>query len=78
MHTRLMTLREVAQYLQVHTGTVYRLVKAGHLRAARIGRDFRFDIRELDDWISKGGTSVSNPPAARVRNSSKPSGTQKK
>jgi excisionase family DNA binding protein len=61
MRTRLLTLREVAQYLQVHPGTVYRLVKAGQLRAARVGRDLRFDIRELDDWVSKGGTASSKP-----------------
>jgi len=59
MRMRLLTLREVAQYLQVHPGTVYRLVKAGQLRAARVGRDLRFDVRELDDWVAKGGTANS-------------------
>jgi excisionase family DNA binding protein len=57
MRTRLLTLREVANYLHVHTGTVYRLVKKGQLRGLRVGRDFRFDIRVVDDWIGKGGTS---------------------
>jgi len=57
MRTRLLTLREVADYLHVHPGTVYLLVKKGQLQALRIGRDFRFDIRVVEDWIGKGGTS---------------------
>lgn len=59
MTTTLMTLREVAEYLRVHPGTVYRLVKKGQLRGVRVGRDFRFDVRVVDDWIGKGGTSGS-------------------
>ncbi len=61
MRTRLLTLREVADYLHVHPGTVYRLVKRGQLRGLRVGRDFRFDIRVVDDWIGKGGTSGGEP-----------------
>jgi excisionase family DNA binding protein len=57
MRSRLLTLREVANYLHVHTGTLYRLLKKGQLQGLRVGRDFRFDIREVDDWIGKGGTS---------------------
>jgi excisionase family DNA binding protein len=67
MRTRLLTLREVAQYLQVHPGTVYRLVKTGQLRAARVGRDLRFDIRVVDEWIAKGGTAGSEPPKRKKR-----------
>ena len=57
LRTRLLTLREVADYLHVHPGTVYRLVKRGQLQGVRVGRDFRFDIRVVEDWIEKGGTS---------------------
>ena len=60
MRTRLLTLREVADYLHVHPGTVYRLVKKGQLRGLRVGRDFRFDSRVVEDFIVKGGTADSN------------------
>lgn len=56
---RLMTLREVAEYLRVHPGTVYRLVKSGQLPAARVGRDLRFDTRLVEQWIAKGGTGAA-------------------
>jgi excisionase family DNA binding protein len=55
---RLFTLREVAEYLKVHPGTVYRLVKNGQLPAARIGRDLRFDPRLVQQWVAEGGTGA--------------------
>lgn len=60
MRMRLLTLREVAHYLRVHPGTVYRLVRAGCLPAIRVGRDLRFDIRAVDEWLANGGTAPSN------------------
>jgi excisionase family DNA binding protein len=67
MRTRLLTLREVADYLHVHPGTVYRLVKKGELQGLRVGRDFRFDLRVVEDWIGRGGTSSSEPEKAPSR-----------
>jgi excisionase family DNA binding protein len=43
---RLLTVREVAEAMRVSTMTVYRLIKAGELRAIRVGKHFR--IRESD------------------------------
>ena len=43
---RLLTPNEVAALLRVSSMTVYRLIKAGDLPAARIGKSFR--IREVD------------------------------
>lgn len=67
MRNRLMTLREVADYLHVHPGTVYRLVKKGELQGLRVGRDFRFDLRVVEDWIGRGGTSSTEPEKAPSR-----------
>ncbi len=43
---RLLTVSEVARQLRVSNMTVYRLIKAGHLAAVRVGRGYR--IREDD------------------------------
>lgn len=43
---RLLTVSEVAHQLRVSNMTVYRLIKAGHLAAVRVGRGYR--IREDD------------------------------
>ncbi len=61
MPMRLLTLREVAHYLQVHPGTVYRLVKTRQLKAIRVGRDLRFDLKVVDSWVANGGSAA--PPA---------------
>lgn len=43
---RFLTVAEVARQLRVSNMTVYRLVKAGHLPAVRVGRGYR--LREAD------------------------------
>lgn len=43
---RLLTVDEVAELMRVSNMTVYRLIKAGHLAALRVGKNYR--IREDD------------------------------
>jgi len=54
---RLLTLREVADYLAVSERTVRRLIAADDLPCLRIGSQIRFDPATLLRWISarKGG-----------------------
>lgn len=56
-----LTTEEVIDYLHVNVRTVYRLVKAGHLPAVRVGRQWRFRKSEVEAWLrrreaSKAGT----------------------
>jgi excisionase family DNA binding protein len=53
---RMLTLREVSDYLNVNPATVRRLVRTGQLRAIRVGRDMRFEVRVVDQWVAAGGT----------------------
>jgi len=46
-----MTAEEVAQYLRVCEGTVYRLASQGQIPAARIGRSWRFSREMLEEWF---------------------------
>ena len=48
---KILTISEVAQLLQVHPITVYRLIKQGKLPYFRIGRVLRFDAGQLEDWL---------------------------
>ncbi|MGH2700289.1 MAG: helix-turn-helix domain-containing protein [Actinomycetota bacterium] len=43
---RFVTVAEVAKQLRVSNMTVYRLIKAGQMRAVRVGRGYR--LREDD------------------------------
>lgn len=56
MAERMLTLREVSDYLNVNPATVRRLVRSGQLRAIRVGRDMRFEVRVVDEWVAAGGT----------------------
>jgi excisionase family DNA binding protein len=49
---RLLTPTEVAEQLRVSTMTVYRLIKAGDLRAARIGKSFRIAEDDVDTYLA--------------------------
>ncbi|MBI3318300.1 MAG: helix-turn-helix domain-containing protein [Candidatus Omnitrophica bacterium] len=48
---RLMTIDEVAQYMQVSRFTVYRLAKRNSLPGTKIGRQWRFQKEEIDRWV---------------------------
>jgi excisionase family DNA binding protein len=56
MPSRMLTLREVSDYLHVNPATVRRLVRRGQLRAIRVGRDLRFEVRVVDQWVAAGGS----------------------
>ncbi len=60
---RLLTAAEVAGALQVHPHDVYRLAANGELRALRIGRRFRVDPSDLEEFIRarKVGAPVAQP-----------------
>ncbi len=44
------TVRGLAEYLQVHPSTVYRLVKLGLLPAFKVGSDWRFNREDIQRW----------------------------
>jgi excisionase family DNA binding protein len=49
---KVMTIAEVADYLNCHYGTVYRLVRGGELPAFRLGGSWRFLRSDLEQWIA--------------------------
>src|ERR1700676_3245541 len=61
MPSRMLTLREVSDYLHVNPATVRRLVRRGQLRAIRVGRDLRFEVRVVDQWVAAGGSIGREP-----------------
>jgi excisionase family DNA binding protein len=47
-----MTLQDVADYLNCHYGTVYRLIRSGDIPAFRLGGNWRFMRSEIEKWIA--------------------------
>jgi excisionase family DNA binding protein len=48
---RFLTPAEVAELLRVSAMTVYRLIKSGELRAARIGKSYRISEDDVDAYL---------------------------
>jgi excisionase family DNA binding protein len=47
---RVMTVRELSEYLRVHPSTIYRLLRRNQIPAFRMGSDWRFNIEAIDRW----------------------------
>lgn len=51
------TAQELADKLRVNIMTIYRYIKAGKLKAHKIGKEFRIDKKEFDNFLDKSKTS---------------------
>jgi excisionase family DNA binding protein len=47
---------DLAKLLDVNIMTIYRYIKAGRLRAYKIGREFRIDKEEFQAFLKKVST----------------------
>jgi excisionase family DNA binding protein len=47
---RVMTVRELSDYLRSHPSSIYRLLRRGELPGFRIGADWRFNVEDIDRW----------------------------
>ena len=50
---KVMTIKEVADYLGVHTSTIYKYAQSGTIPAFKIGSDWRFSQKHIDSWIDE-------------------------
>ncbi len=50
-----MTLQDVAEYLDCHYTTALKLVQEGVIPSLKLGRQWRAMKSEIDAWIGKGG-----------------------
>lgn len=47
------TARELAEKLRVNIMTIYRYIKAKKLKAYKIGKEFRIDKEEFNNFLNK-------------------------
>lgn len=58
MSAKLLTVPEVAKYLQVTNARVYELVREGTVQAVRLGRQVRINPAILQDFVDRGGVAL--------------------
>ncbi|MCK4802236.1 helix-turn-helix domain-containing protein [bacterium] len=57
MMQRLMTIREVADYLRLSKVTVYKMTRQGKIPALKIGKQWRYNKSEIDSWVKQKSNS---------------------
>ena len=53
MNDEIMTLKEVAEYLQLAEKTAYKLAASGRLPGFKVGGSWRFKREDIDRWIEE-------------------------
>jgi excisionase family DNA binding protein len=51
MDDRWMTVKDVAEYLQLSTDQIYRLAQQGKIPASKVGARWRFKRGKIDEWV---------------------------
>ena len=53
MQSNLISLKEIAEHLNVKPSTIYAWVNQKRLPYIKIGRLVKFDLRDIDAWIQE-------------------------
>jgi excisionase family DNA binding protein len=48
------SLEEIAEHLKVSTDTIHRWIRARRIPVQRVGRQWRFKVTEVDEWVQAG------------------------
>lgn len=48
------TVKQAAEVLEVSTKTIYSYIKAGNIKAAKLGKSYRITAEELNKVINQG------------------------
>lgn len=51
MEEKLLTVEDLAEYLQVSTKTIYRMLRRGRVPCYRVGNQWRFRKETIDKWL---------------------------
>ena len=53
-------LEETAEYLGVNKDTIRNWIKKNNMPAHKIGRQWKFKLSEVDDWVKSGKSAIDN------------------
>jgi excisionase family DNA binding protein len=58
METRWLSLEEIATHLGVSKDTIYRWIDERSMPAHKVGRLWKFQHAEVDEWVRSGGAKA--------------------
>ncbi len=50
---RLLTVEEIADYLQVKSSTIYQWTHQGYIPHVKLGNRVRFKLSQVDKWVER-------------------------
>jgi excisionase family DNA binding protein len=62
-YPEIMTMPQAAEFLQVSTRTLQRMVKRGEIPGRQVGSQWRFDRDQLREWVRDGGSIMATARA---------------
>jgi excisionase family DNA binding protein len=62
-----MTVRQVAEYLNVVPKVIYRLAQTGSLPGFKVAGTWRFKRQDIDDWIEQQKQRATTAPTERSK-----------
>jgi excisionase family DNA binding protein len=57
MKDRWLSVKEICTYLGVSNDTVYRWIESHRMPSHKVGRLWKFQKDEIDEWVKAGGAS---------------------
>jgi excisionase family DNA binding protein len=55
MANEIMTVEQLAKYLNVGVTPIYKLANDGKIPGTKVGNQWRFRKEKIDEWLDKGG-----------------------
>jgi len=55
MTEEIMIIEECAKYHKTSVSTIYRLAQEGKIPATKVGNQWTFQKKKIDEWLEKGG-----------------------
>lgn len=55
---QILTLEELASYLKIPKSTLYKLVQEGRVPGQKLGKQWRFAKRAIDQWLEQQQSDV--------------------
>ncbi|MDP9764731.1 helix-turn-helix domain-containing protein [Deinococcus enclensis] len=62
-----MTLEDLAAYLKISETTAYQLVRSGAIPGRKVGREWRFLKRRIENWLMQDSTDDATGENGTVR-----------
>ena len=56
-----MTIEQLADYLQIAKSTLYKLAQEGRIPAQKVGKHWRFHKDAIDVWLTTGAVQAASP-----------------